>query len=330
MENGNRQRNRHVASHVPTHYALAPQAADHRAPAMTRILARPLIRALAFLVLISAFGASASAQPDPSLNRIKFLGDIAIETGETAVDVQCFMCSVHVRGHVTGDIITLGGGIFIDGQVDGDAIAIGGRIESNRNSKISGKAVAFGGYVNRQPDSVIAGNSESFAYLLIPGQYRPTFVGSVTLAIINVLFVAFGYLIVRDKRAETASLAIERRPASVFFTGIVSLAIFYGLDWLTRYLGHAEIVAVVILLLLLAAVAATGATGLGDWVARLAFPQTRGIWACIGGVLALSLLELIPLVGSLVFIIGLIVSLGASVVTRFGSLEVSEPVQAPR
>jgi hypothetical protein len=304
---------------------------------MTRILARtttravawPMIRTLAILALISAFSlsASAGAQPDPSLNRIKVLGDIAIETGETAVDVQCFMCSVHVRGHVTGDIITLGGGIFVDGQVDGDAVAIGGRIESNRNSKISGKAVAFGGYVNRQPDSVIAGNSESFPYLLIPGQYRPTLVGSVTLAIINVLFVAFGYLIVRDKRAETASLAIERRPASVFFTGIVSLAIFYGLDWLTRYLGHAEIVAVVILLLLLAAVAATGATGLGDWVARLAFPQTRGIWACIGGVLALSLLELIPLVGSLVFIIGLVVSLGASVVTRFGSLEVSEPVK---
>ena len=297
---------------------------------MTRALDCTMMRALAILALISAFSVSASAQPDPSLNRIKVLQDINVETGETAVDVQCFMCSVHVRGHVTGHIITLGGGIFIDGQVDGDAIAIGGRIESNRNSKISGEAVAFGGYINRQPDSVIAGNSESFPYLLIPGQYRPTFVGSVTLAIINVLFVALGYLIVRDKRAETASLAIERRPASVFFTGIVSLAIFYGLDWLTRYLGHAEIFAVVILLLLLAAVAATGATGVGDWVARLAFPQTRGIWACIGGVLALSLLELIPLVGSLVFIIGLIVSLGASVVTRFGSQEISEPVQALR
>ena len=78
----------------------------------------------------------------------------------------------------------------------------------------------------------------------------------------------------------------------------------------------------------LAAVAATGATGLGDWVARLAFPQTRGIWACIGGVLALSLLELIPLLGMVVFAIGLIVSIGASVVTRFGSREVSEPVHA--
>ena len=37
-------------------------------------------------------------------------------------------------------------------------------------------------------------------------------------------------------------------------------------------------------LLLLAAVAATGATGLGDWVARLAFPQTR-IWGVVLAVL---------------------------------------------
>src|ERR1700730_8996671 len=320
MENGNCWRNQHFTSNVRTSQAHSLQAAGNGASAM--------IRPLAALVLISAF--SATARPDPSLNRIKVLRDIAIESGETAGDVQCFMCSVHVRGHVTGDIITLGGGIFIDGKVDGDAVAIGGRIETNRNGKISGEAVAFGGYINRQPDSVIEGSSESFPYLLIPGQYRPTLVGSLTLAIINVLFVALGYLIVRDKRAETASLAIERRPASVFFTGVVSLAIFYGLDWLTRYLGHAEIFAVIILLLLLAAVAATGATGLGDWVARLAFPQTRGIWACIGGVLALSLLELIPLVGSLVFTIGLIVSLGASLVTRFVSHEVSEPVHALR
>jgi hypothetical protein len=322
MDNGNCYRNQHFASNVRTSQAHSLQAAGNGASAM--------IRALAALVLISAFSATASAQADPSLNRIKVLRDIAIESGETASDVQCFMCSVHVRGHVTGEIITLGGGIFIDGKVDGDAVAIGGRIETNRNSKIAGEAIAFGGYINRQPDSVIEGSSESFPYLLIPGQYRPTLVGSLTLAIINVLFVALGYLIVRDKRAETASLAIERRPASVFFIGIVSLAIFYGLDWLTRYLGHAEIFAVIILLLLLAAVAATGATGLGDWVARLAFPQTRGIWACIGGVLALSLLELIPLVGSLVFTIGLIVSLGASLVTRFGSHEVSEPVHTLR
>ncbi len=289
-----------------------------------------MTRALALFLFILAFSATAVAQPDPSQNRLKILRDIVIESRETAVDVQCFMCSVHVHGHVTGDIVTLGGGIFVDGQVDGDVIAVGGRLEANSNSRISGEAVALGGYISRQPDSVIEGKSESLPYLLIPGQYRPTLLGSITLAIINVLFVTLGYLVVRDKRAETVSLAIDRKPASVFFAGFVCLPLFYGLDWLTRYLGRAQIFADVILLILLAAVAATGATGLGDWIALLAFPQTKGIWACLGGILALSLLELIPLLGFIVFAVGLIVSLGASLVTKFGSREVPEPAHAMR
>jgi hypothetical protein len=297
-------------------------------PSGRRSLAKPMTRGLALLLFIAACSATAFGQPNPSQNRLKVLRDIIVESGETAGDVQCFMCSVHVQGQVTGDIITLGGGIFVDGKVNGDVIGVGGRIEVNSNSRISGEAVALGGYITLQPNSSIGGNAESLPYLLIPGQYRPTFLGSLTLAIVNVFFVALGYLVVRDKRAETASLAIERQPGSVLFTGFVCVALFYGLDWLTRYLGSAEIFGAILLLVLLAAVAATGATGLGDWVARLAFPQTRGIWACIGGVLALSLLELVPLLGMLVFALGLIISIGASVVTRFGSREVSEPVHA--
>ena len=303
-----------------TRYALQSAGEGAHIKAMTR--------GFALLLLIAAVSATAFAQPDPSQNRVKVLRDVIVESGETAGDVQCFMCSVHVHGHVAGDIITLGGGVFIDGKVDGDVIAIGGRIEANSNSRTSGEAVALGGYITLQPGSSIGGNAESLPYFLIPGQYRPTFLGSLTLAMVNIFFVALGYLVVRDKRAETASFAIERQPGSVFFTGFVCLALFYGLDWLTRYLGSAEIFASILLLVLLAAVAATGATGLGDWVARLAFPQTRGIWACIGGVLALSLLELVPLLGMLVFALGLIVSIGASVVTRFGSREVSEPIHA--
>ncbi len=286
-------------------------------------------RGLSVLIfLIAMVNVAVAAQTNPNHDRLKVLQNIVIESGETASDVQCFLCSVHVRGHVTGDIITVGGAIFVDGRVDGDAIAVGGRIELNSNSKIVGDAVAVGGYIERQDNSVISGDSKSLPYVLIPGQYRPTLLGSLTLGAINVFFVALGYLLVRARRAEIASLAIERRPASVFFAGIFSLLIFYGLDWITGYLGRLEKPADIILLVILAAIAATGATGVGYWVARLAFPETSGIWACIGGVLALSLLELVPLVGLLVFAIGLIVSMGASLVTRFGSREVSLPAHA--
>src|SRR5580700_4496100 len=217
-----------------------------------------MARGLAVLfLLISTLAITTPAQTQIPANhdRLKALKSIAIEAGETASDVQCFLCNVHVRGHVTGDIITFGGAIFVDGRVDGDAIAVGGRIELNSDAKIVGDAIALGGYIDRQDNSVINGDSKSLPYVLIPGQYRPTLLGSLALAAINVFFVALGYLLVGAKRAETASLAIERRPASVFFTGIVLLLIFYGLDWLTGYLGRMEKPADIILLAILAAVA---------------------------------------------------------------------------
>jgi hypothetical protein len=285
---------------------------------------------LVLLLLIATLGITTPAQTQIPANhdRLKALKSIAIEAGETASDVQCFLCNVHVRGHVTGDVVTFGGSIFVDGRVDGDAVAFGGRIESHSNSKIFGDAVAIGGYVSRQDNSVIVGDSKSMPYVLIPGQYRPTVLGSLTLAFINMLFVALGYLFVREKRAETFARAIERRPTSVFFAGIFLLLIFYGLDWLTGYLGRMETVSDIVLLALFLAVAAAGATGLGYWVARVVFPETNGVWAAIGGVLALSLLELVPLLGLLVFAVGLTISVGASLATRFGSREVSVPKQA--
>ena len=164
------------------------------------------------LLLISTFCISTPAQTQipPNHDRLKALKSIVIEPGETVSDVQCFLCNVHVRGHVTGDIVTFGGSIFVDGRVDGDTVAFGGWIESNSNSKIFGDAVAIGGYISRQENSVIVGDSKSMPYVLIPGQYRPTLLGSIALACINVLFVALGYLFVRAKRAETFARAIER------------------------------------------------------------------------------------------------------------------------
>jgi hypothetical protein len=288
-----------------------------------------MTRGLAVLFLLtSAFCVVTPAQITPNHDRLKALKNIDIETGETASDVQCFMCNVHVRGHVTGDIVTFGGSIFVDGRVDGDAVAFGGRIESNSNSKIFGDAVAIGGYISRQDNSAIVGDSKSVPYVLIPGQYRPTLLGSLALAFINVLFVTIGYLLVRAKRAETFARAIERRPASVFFAGIFLILIFYGLDWLTGYLGRMETLSDIALLVVFLATAAAGATGLGYWVARVVFPETNGIWACIGGVVALSLLELVPLLGLPVFAVGLTISVGASLATRFGSREVSVPTNA--
>jgi hypothetical protein len=288
-----------------------------------------MARSLAVLILLLFVVRVAPAQTNPK-DRIKTLENIVIETGETVNDVQCFVCSVRVRGHVAGDIVTVGGAIFVEGTgfVGGNAIAAGGRIEAYSNSKISGDAVAVGGYVERSEGSAIGGDSVSVAYVVIPGQYRPTFLGGLALALLNVFFVSLAYVALQEKRAENTSRAIERRLGSVLFSGIVLLGLLYGLDSLTRHLGRAENWADIALFTLVVVFAASGAAGLGYWVARIAFPNTSGFWAATGGILALSLLELVPLLGFLVFAVGLLLSLGAVLVSRFGTREVTAPASA--
>ncbi len=289
-----------------------------------------MTRSLAVIILLLSVVRVVPAQTNPSKDRIKTLQNIVIESGETVNDVQCFVCSVDVRGHVTGDIVTVGGAIFIEGtgSVRGNAIAAGGRIEAYSSSKISGGALAVGGYVERSEGAAIGGDSVSVAYVVIPGQYRPTLLGGLALAVLNVFFVSLAYVALQEKRAENTSRAIERRAGSVLFSGIVLLGLLYGLDSLTRHLGRAEDWADIALFTLVVVIAAAGAAGLGYWVARIAFPNTSGFWAAIGGILALTLLELVPLLGFLVFAVGLLLSLGAVLVSRFGTREVTAPSDA--
>jgi cytoskeletal protein CcmA (bactofilin family) len=289
-----------------------------------------MTRSLAILILLISVVRVVPAQTNPSKDRIKTFQNIVIESGDTVNGVQCFVCSVHVRGHVTGDIVTVGGAIFVEGTgaVDGDAVAAGGRIEAYSNSKISGDAVAVGGYVERSDGSAIEGDTVSVPYVVIPGQYRPTLLGGLALAVLNVFFVSLAYLALQAKRAENTSRAIERRVGSVLFSGIVLLGLLYGLDSLTRYLGRAEDWADIALFTFVLVIAAAGAAGLGYWVARIAFPETSGFWAATGGILALTLLELVPLLGFLVFAVGLLLSLGAVMVSRFGSREVAASASA--
>jgi hypothetical protein len=286
-----------------------------------------MTRSMAALILLLSVVAAGPLQITPNSDRIQTLQNIIIEPGETVHDVQCFVCSVRVRGHVAGDIVTVGGAIFVEGtgSVSGNAVAAGGRIETYSQSKISGDAVAVGGYVQRAEGSAIGGKSVSVAYVVIPGQYRPTLLGGLALAVLNVFFVALAYVALQEKRAENTSRAIERRVGSVLFSGVVLLGLLYGLDSLTRHLGRAENGADIALLTLVVVMAAAGAAGLGYWVARIAFPNTSGFWAATGGILALTLLELVPLLGFLVFAVGLLLSLGAVVVSRFGSREVTAP-----
>ena len=199
-----------------------------------RILAIPVFLACAI---------PAVTAPIPQVNpqdRTHFFHDITVEANDTANVVQCFGCNVHVRGHVTGDIVTGGGSIYISGPVDGDVLAVGGHVDTKAGGQLHGNAIAIGGYVTASGGGTIDRKTISAPYAIVPGQYRPTPRGIGILIVLNLICVALACAILRPKRVDNTAWTIWNRKNMVLGAGLVALFLAWGFESLGRYLGPAE------------------------------------------------------------------------------------------
>ena len=283
-----------------------------------RILLIPLLFLCAFPL------AAQQSQRNPE-DRAQFFHDINIGPNGTANVVQCFGCNVHIRGHVTGDVLTIGGSIYISGLVDGNAVAMGGHIESQSSGELRGHAAAIGGYVTQTGGGKIDRESVSTPYAIVPGQYRPTALGIAFLIVTNLVCVGLACLLLREKRVNNTGWTIWNRTNMVLVTGVVALFIAWGFETLGEHLGRAEVPANTLLVVILGVVGSAGATGLGRLVAGIAFPGFKAVPGTLAGIFALSMLEVIPLLGFFVFVIGLLFALGAAIVSGFGARAVPSP-----
>jgi hypothetical protein len=284
---------------------------------------------IALILFVCVFPVAASTvSREVKADRVQFLRELTIQRDETPNVVQCFGCNVYVRGHATGDIITVGGSIYIEGVVDGDALAAGGHIEVGPGGQLKGGAVAVGGYVTTNGQGVIGHNRASMPYALLPGQYRPTAIGFLFLVALNLICVAVASLALQPHRVDNTARAIWHRKGSVVFAGASSLLLSWGLESMSAHLGRAQDTADLILGVLVVGLASVGAPGLGRLVGGIAFPNMSSFRATLAGIFALTFIELVPLLGFAVLTIGLLLSLGAAVVSRFGSRAVPMPGQA--
>ena len=241
------------------------------------------------LLFLCAFSVAAQRPPRNPENRAQFFHDITVGPNGTANVVQCFGCNVHIRGHVTGDVLTIGGYVTQTG----------------------------GGKIDRE--------SVSTPYAIVPGQYRPTAPGIAFLIVTNLVCVGLACLLLRENRVNNTGWTIWNRTNMVLITGIVALFIAWGFETLGEHLGRAEVPANTLLILILGVLGSAGATGLGRLVAGVAFPGFKAVPGTLAGIFALSMLEVIPLLGFFVFVIGLLFALGAAIVSGFGARAVPSP-----
>jgi hypothetical protein len=121
------------------------------------------------LLLASALPAFAKGGDD----RASVGNDITIAEGETAGDVACMFCSVHVHGDVRGDVAVLFGRIEVEPghAISGDLAALGADLNLGEGATVGGDVAIAGGDANLAPGAMIHGSRTVLSnrmWLLLP------------------------------------------------------------------------------------------------------------------------------------------------------------------
>jgi hypothetical protein len=102
-----------------------------------------LSAALVALLTQAAFAKERSHGND----RASFGSEIVVPEGETAGDVACAFCSVHVHGDVAGDVAVAFGSVTVDSghSIAGDTAIVAGNLNLGEGSKASGDVAILAG-----------------------------------------------------------------------------------------------------------------------------------------------------------------------------------------
>ena len=135
---------------------------------------------------------------------------------------------------VKGDIIVISSDAIINGTVEGDVIAVGGNVYINSTGYISGDAIAVGGHVEKEEGAKIIGSTIpiTLPFLIIPrGTFYQTFqIFLLFVVIIGIVFSALSISLF-PKSINYISEKLSVHPIKSFFLGyVVYIGIF--LIWL--------------------------------------------------------------------------------------------------
>jgi len=119
-----------------------------------------LASVLLMLACTPAFARSAD-------DRASVGSDITIADGESAGDIACAFCTVHVHGEVTGDIATLFGSVMVDAgrNISGNVASLGGDLEMGQDASVGGDVAIAAGEARLGSGAAIRGQQT-----ILPGR----------------------------------------------------------------------------------------------------------------------------------------------------------------
>lgn len=264
----------------------------------------------AFLMLV--FLNSARAEEN------KFFRTATFEQGMHQVSLNCFGCSVVVKGDLDGEIITIGGDVTVFGTVHRDIIAVGGAIHLKNGAAVDRDVIAIGGDITTE-GSVTAPRKISFVavpWMHLPGQLNIGWRGAVALLGFHAVCVLLPVLLLRAWRVRNVAAA-SRRWVVTGLTGVVAIvAISLLLNVLDEELNAGDTAELGVSILFLAVLAA-GISGIALAIGERFFPR-RIVAALLTGGILLVVFELVPWLGFAVMVLGSCWATGAALWSGIG------------
>jgi hypothetical protein len=283
--------------------------------------------------------------------RVRIGGGVEVKEGEVAGDaVVAILGSVRVEGRVEGDVVAVGGGVYLGphAYVRGDVVAVGGAIERAPGARVFGEIndvrigfPAVGPWVRLHPFREWSwfGRQTMFGASEI---WFASLMRMAVLALLAAMFVAIG-----GRGVRRITSAVEAEPWRAGFAGLAAQIFFVPVFVLTVVVLAVSIIGIPLLLLvpfalllaicaLIVGFAATSCA-VGETVGRWAGNRTMSplaslivglavVWALtflarLGGLMggpARAVLTIVLVGGFIVEYVVWTIGLGGVLLTRFG------------
>ena len=278
---------------------------------------KPIQRVLSLLLIFYLLLTPMSATASSDKSIVKIGSDVTIEKGQ----------KVH-------SVVAIGGQITVSGAVEKSVVAIGGSVVLTKTAVVKGNVVSLGGIIVIARDAEVGGdlteiNSSNLFETLTTALSSEWEGWSWIFAVISlsiflvILVLALLIAALLPKPVRIVSEAIHENTLKVILCGILGLVLIAPLALLLTIsvVGIALIpleVIVVVCSVLLGFIAVGRIIG-RKFLSLLKRPNPGIVRETFWGLLILWLIGWIPYIGWMVKAIAIVIGLGATLVTRFGT-----------
>lgn len=270
--------------------------------------------------------------------------DVFVAEGEIQDSVLSFGGNILIKGKVRQNVVAFGGQITIEGEVGESILGFGSEVTIKSSAEVNGDVVSIGGTLDKEFGALIKGDtihfdfakSGDFQRFLKEGLFGVFGMSLIPLFLIIKLITLFIWFVlgivlaaIFPHQLSLASSQIRKSFWPVFGTGLLSIIIFTILIIFAVLLSFILVgIPILVLLIILGMVIKFFGRVIlfyffGDSLSR-AFgnKQTSPILAVILGFFLVSLISLIPIIGSPLFTSILsIIGWGVVIRTKFGTTE---------